>query len=109
MKNFLVLYYISDEAMEKMKHSTPEDHLKGMKPWYDWRDQQADSIVDFWSPIGKAQRVTATGNIQKSNRIAGYSVVRAHDVAKASKIMSSNPHLSWAKGNYIEVCEVLPM
>jgi hypothetical protein len=47
MKKFLVLYYASAEAMEKMKDSTPKDHEDGMKEWKSWRDKCANAVVDF--------------------------------------------------------------
>jgi len=59
MKKFLVFYYASAEAMEKMRNSTPEDHKKGMQPWVDWQNQLGDSLLDFGGPIGKAHKVTS--------------------------------------------------
>jgi len=111
MKKFMVLYMASGADFEKaMKHSTPEQHKKGMEGWMKWMEKNKKSIVEGGAPLGKTKRVDAKGTSNTKNGVGGYSIVQAQSHDAAAKLFGkSHPHLQMMPGGWIEIVEIMPL
>ncbi|MFH1591118.1 MAG: hypothetical protein ABIC95_04270 [archaeon] len=109
MKKFIVLYYSSPSAMEKMKESNPEDKKKEMEGWMQWAKNCGDGLVDMGAPLGNGQQVTADGSSASGSKVTGYSVLQADDMEKAVAMLQGHPHLGWSDGCEIEIHECMQM
>ena len=112
MKQFIVLYYATQEAMEQMKdqmkNSSPEQMAEEMKPWMAWKDRCGDGLVDIGTPLGNGQKMMSDGSAPSEKNIIGYSILQADDMDGAKAMLKDHPHLTWAKGCSIEVYESMP-
>ena len=109
MKKFIVVYYASVEAMEKMKDSSPEEMKKGMEPWMAWAAKTGDGLVDLGTPLMGGQKVSKSGSSPSDKNVMGYSILQAEDMQGAQALLEGHPHLEWASGCEIEVHESMPM
>ena len=109
MKKFMVLYFATVEAQQKMKDASTEEAMKGMKPWMDWQEKIGDALVEMGSPISNAREVTKDGVKKSNSEVAGYSVLQADSIDGASEMLKDHPHLSWMEGAKIEVYEYFPL
>ena len=111
MKKFIVIYHATEEAMEKMGDSTPEEMKKGMEPWMAWAKKIGKGLVDMGTPLGNGQKVTKSETMPSDKGVVGYSVLQAESMKEAVAMLKEHPHLGWAKGCEIEVHEsmALPM
>lgn len=98
--------------MAKMKESmatmTPEDQKKEMAEWGEWMKANMASFVDDGNPVGKNTEVSASGIVQKSNDVGGYSIVQAETMEDAAKIIASGPHVKMP-GATTDVMEIVEM
>lgn len=109
MKKFIVIYYISKDAAEKMKDYSQEEQKEGMKKWMEWAKKCGDGLVDLGSPLGNAQIINDKGSSQSHKEVAGYSILQAENMEKAKEMLEGHPHLGWNEGCEIEINECLPM
>ncbi|MBL4661974.1 MAG: hypothetical protein JKY22_00035 [Flavobacteriaceae bacterium] len=107
MKQFLVNYYSSPAAMEKMANSTPEEMQAGMKPWMDWKDEMGENLIDMGTPLMPAQVVGSDDAAVA--KASGYSIIQAADINSAKTMLAEHPHLKWDSDSSIEVSECMPM
>lgn len=106
MAKYLVLYRSSVDAMEQMASSTPEQAQEGMALWMKWFEKTGPALIDFGSPVGKAQ--TLPGKADTGVPVGGYSILEADSPAAVTKLLDDHPHLQ-APGAVLEVLEFLPM
>ena len=93
---------------ERLAGATPEDRQKGMELWMAWAAKCGDQLVDFGSPLGGGQRLSASGSSPSDNDVTGYSILQAEDMDAAKALLQAHPHLEWAAGCDIEVYESMP-
>ena len=81
------------DAMKKMMAESSEaDRKKGMEEWGTWMKENAAGFADIGGPIGKNSEVSAGGAVEKSNDVAGYSVVGAESKEAAIAFIQGSPH-----------------
>ena len=108
MKKFLVLYRMDMAAMRKMMTENPEMGKKGMEEWGVWMKNHTADFVDAGAPTGKNSEVSASGAVEKSNDIGGYSILQAESKEAAAAMLKDNPHLKMP-GATIDLAELMPM
>ena len=82
------------EAMKKMMAENPEAGKKGMEEWGAWMKKHMADFADPGAPTGKNTLVSASGAVEKSNDIAGYTILQAESKEAAATILKDNPHFS---------------
>lgn len=107
MKKFLVNYYSSPAAMQKMATATPEEKAAGMKPWMDWSNEMGENLVNMGSPLMPAQ-VVGSNSAAKATA-TGYSIIQAADINAAQALLANHPHLQFDADSSIEVSECMSM
>ena len=96
--------------MEMMENATEEQKMEGMKPWFAWKDEVGDKLVDFGSPLCGGTRLLPDGtNAPSTKEVTGYSIIQANDLEEAKSLLSTHPHLKWTGGGDIEVHECAQM
>ncbi|MBV9099291.1 MAG: hypothetical protein JO079_14660 [Frankiaceae bacterium] len=106
MPKYLVLYRSSATPEEQMSSGTPEQAQEGMALWMKWFEKTGPALIDFGSPVGKAQ--TLPGRADTGLPIGGYSIIEADSPEAAGKLLDDHPHLH-APDATLEVLEFLPM
>lgn len=97
-------------AMKKMQSKmTPEKHKEGMALWMAWAKKCGKKLVDLGSPLGKGVKLTSKGSSPSTKNVAGYSILKASNMAEAKKLLKNHPHIKWNAACQIEVHEALPM
>ncbi len=109
MKQFVVIYYAPQSAMEKMHSMSPEDMKKGMEPWMKWAEKCGEHLVDMGAPLGIGQHIDPSGITSSKTEASGYSILQADNMAEAEELLKGHPHLGWGDGCYIEVHEKMPL
>ncbi|HZJ20068.1 MAG TPA: hypothetical protein VFD35_06910 [Pricia sp.] len=110
MKNYLLLYYAPESAIEKMGTASKEEKEAGMKQWMDWKSKNEENVIDFGAPMMGAYRIEADGSeSRKQSTITGYSLIQANDRDHAESLVKDHPHLDWTPECAIEVFECIPM
>ena len=107
MKKFLVNYYSSPAAMQKMATATPEETAAGMKPWMDWAESMGENLINMGSPLMPAQVVGSDSPAVA--KATGYSIIQAADIGAAKASLADHPHLKWDADSSIEVSECMSM
>lgn len=110
MKKYIVLY-LAPPAMLKtaMKKSTPAQKREHMKMWMAWKKSCGRAIVDLGAPLGSSFGVNKKGSKASNKSVAGYSILRARNMAAVRKLLKNHPHIVWSSQCSIEVHEALPM
>ena len=109
MKKFLVLYRASQSGFEQMMKTTPEQQKAGMDAWMNWSKKAAGSIVDMGAPLGKAVRVSKSGQVAQSpNDLGGYSIMQAESKEALAASMKEHPHFMMPDG-WIEIVDLMPV
>jgi len=108
MKNYMAVYLGSGE---KMKNWKPDEATmkQGMEAWQKWSIDNAASIVDHGSPLGKTKRIDKDGISDTSNEMGAWTIVRAESHEEAAKLFENHPHFTIFPGERVEVMECLPM
>jgi len=109
MAEFIVLYYASQSAMEKMQSMSPEEMKKGMEPWMKWAEKCGDHLVDMGAPLGNGKHIDASGITSSKTEVTGYSILKADNMIDIEGLLKGHPHLGWGDGCYIEVHEKIPL
>jgi hypothetical protein len=107
MKKFLVLYRASQSGFEQMMKSSPEQQKAGMDAWNAWSQRAAGAIVDMGAPLGKAIKVTKSGDVSASpNDLGGYSVLQAESKEALAAQLREHPHFMMPDG-WIEIVDIM--
>lgn len=105
MKKFVLLYHTPAEAVAN-RQPNPEEQAKAMEAWFNWRDRCGDSILDFGAPFASSLVSKEAGELMDAKKgPGGYSIVQSQDLDGVKALLEDHPHLSWAPGTEIEVCE----
>ena len=107
MKKYLITYHMNDEAMAEAMKGTPESREEGMKPWFTWKEQMGESLLDFGSPLMGSKTISPDGSLGQSSReMAGYSMIKAENMEEATELLKDHPHLKWNAGCNLELHEI---
>ena len=89
MPNYVLAYY------GEPKFKNPEDGAKHMAKWRAWSTSLKDSWVNPGSPLEKSKIVSLSGisDDNASDRLTGYSVLKADSLEAAIAIAKKCPHL----------------
>ncbi len=111
MKQYLVTYHASAEALSNSMNTPPEEAAEAMKLWHQWAEKCGEQLIDMGNPLGNSMALAVGGESSKSNKeMAGYSMLKARDIEHAKELLSGHPHLSgWDNSCAIEIHEVMPL
>ncbi len=89
MSNYVLTYY------GEPKFKSPEEGGKYMAKWQAWVGNLGDALVNPGVPFGKSKTVSSNGvsDDAGSNRVTGFSIVKADSMDAALKIAKGCPHL----------------
>ena len=107
MKNFMAIYLGSAEANAKLEIADAQK--AGIDKWMKWATDNAGSIVDQGSPLGKTKKINADGISDTKNRITAYTIVRAESHETAARLFLNHPHFTVFPGDSVEIMECLPI
>ena len=85
---------------------TEKEQARVMAAWGKWYGKLGKAVVDPGNPVGHAATIASTGRVTKGggkNPISGYTVIKAGDLATATKLAKGCPILKG--GGSVEVCE----
>ena len=108
MKKFMVVYRMDMAAANKMMTENPELAKKGMEDWGIWMKKHEADFADAGAPLGKNTQMSATGSVEMSNDLAGYSILQAESKEAALAVLADNPHFQMS-GATADVMEVVAM
>jgi hypothetical protein len=96
MKNFLLLYITKKDQADSGEGS--------WDPWMKWKEDKADIIVDFGSPLGDGKNLSDKNTLSDSKNVTGYSIIQAEDMGSAVKLLEDHP-MNDIAGGEIEIYE----
>ena len=102
MPEYIIAYHGGTEP------ESPEEGAKGMAKWQAWMGGLGDAMVNPGTPLGMNMTVTSDGVSDEggSNRLSGYSIVKADDMDAAIEMAKACPFLEIGT---LEVAEVRQM
>ncbi len=108
MPKFLVLY-VSEKPAEQQMNASPEEIKKGMEPWNAWFKRLGSAVIDQGNPTGKPFALNKKGVTKAhADKVTGYTIIEAKDMAKAKTMIIDHPHLDQPKSS-VEILEIMPM
>jgi|SRR3989304_3577718 len=102
MNNYVLTYY------DEPKFKSPEEGTKYMSKWKAWVGGLGDAMVNPGHPL-KRSKVVSSGGVTDgavSNRLTGFSVVKAGSMEAALEMVKKCPHLEHGT---VEVAEAMEM
>ena len=89
MSNYVFTYY------GEPKFESPDQGAKYMAKWQAWVGGLGDALVNPGVPIGKSKIVSSGGVSEDagSNRVTGFSIVKADSLEAAVEMAKGCPHL----------------
>ena len=105
MANFIIIYHGSGN----MQNMTREEGMAHRGKWMQWVESLGDGVVNSGQPLKGNQMLSSGGasDVQGDNRISGYAVVEAVDMAAALQMAKGDPFL--LMGGSIQVAEMVKM
>ncbi len=102
MSNYAFVYY------GEPKFKSPEEGAKYKAKWKVWTDGLGDAWINPGAPFGKSKTVSSGGVSDGggSNRLVGYSIVKADSMDSAIEMAKRCPHLEHGT---VDVAEVMEM
>ena len=102
MRNYVFAYY------GEPKFRSPEEGAKYKEKWMAWVGGLGDALVDPVTPLGKPRTVSSRGVSDGggSNRLTGFSTVKADSIDVALELARGCPHLEHGT---IDVAEAMEM
>jgi hypothetical protein len=102
MNNYVFAYY--GEPTFKSR----EEGAKYMEKWKGWVGGLGDALVNPGTPFGKTKTVSSGGVSDggRSNRLTGYSIVKAGSMDAALKMAKECLHLKYGT---VDVAEAMEM
>jgi len=90
------------------KPESPEEGAKHMAKWQAWVANLGDAVVNPGTPLGMSKTVSSGGVTETdgSNRLTGYSIVKADSMVAALEMAKACPFLDMGT---LEVAEVMEM
>ena len=102
MPNYAFAYY------GEPKFESPEEGSKHMAKWQAWAGGLGDAWVYPGNPFGKAKTVSSSGvsDDARSDRLTGFSMVKADSMDAAIQMVKGCPHLEYGT---VDVAEAMEM
>ncbi len=102
MGNYAFAYY------GEPKFRSPEEGAKYKEKWMAWAGGLGDALVNPVTPLGKPKTVSPSGVSDGggSNRLTGFSLVKADSLDAAVEMAKGCPHLEHGT---VDVAEVMEM
>lgn len=102
MSNYVLTYY------GEPNFTSPDEGGKYMAKWLAWTDGLGDALVNPGVPMGKSKTVSSNGvsEDERSNRLTGFSIVKADSMDAALKMAKGCPHLEHGT---VDVAEAMEM
>ncbi len=102
MKNYVFVYY------GEPKFKSPEEGAKYKERWRAWMGGLGDALVNPGTPFGKPKTVRSAGVSDGggSNRVTGFSIVKADSIDAALEMAKRCPHLEHGT---VDVAEAMEM
>jgi len=102
MSDYVLTYY------GEPKFESPEAGAEHMAKWQAWMGGLGDAIVNRGTPMGRSKTVSSGGvsDDARSNRLTGFSIVKAASMDAALDMAKGCPHLEHGT---IDVAEAMTM
>ena len=102
MPNYAFAYY------GEPNFGSPEEGARHMAKWGAWMSGLGDALVNPGTPFGKTKTVSSGGvsDGDGSNRLTGYSIVKAASMDAAIEMAKGCPHLEHGT---VDVAEAMEM
>ena len=102
MSTYVFIYY------GEPKCESLEDGTKYMERYKAWKGSLGDAWVNPGTPLKKAKTVSSNGvsDDDRSNRLTGFSIVKADSIDTALEMAKKCPHLEHGT---LDVAEVMEM
>lgn len=102
MSNYVFMYYGDPNF------STPEEGEQNRARWEAWADGLGDALVNRGIPLGMPKTVSSTGivNGARSERLTGFTMVKADSLDAAIEMVKGCPYLEFGT---IDVAEAFAM
>jgi hypothetical protein len=88
-----------------MASLSSEERQAAMSEWMDWAGRSGESLAEFGSPLGEADKVGSSASI--NGHVTGYSILETSSRQAALELLDGHPHLSGPGETSIEVLEFL--
>lgn len=108
MSKFMVLYYASEDAMERMRNMAPEEGANMKRKWYEWKEKCGDSVIELGAPLMNPHTLIKEGSSSCLSQLGSYSVLETDSMETALYLLEDHPHLSFGEGCSLEVYESMP-
>lgn len=102
MSNYVFTYY------GEPKFESPEEGAKHMAKWQAWVGSLGDVMVNPGTPLGKFKTVSSSGvsDDAGSNRLTGFSIVKADSMDAALEMAKGCPYLEHGTVGVAEAMEM---
>ena len=99
MPNYIIAYHGGK------KPESPEEGGKQMEKWQAWVDGLGDAVVNPGTPLGMSKTVSSGGVSDDggSNRLMGFSIVKADSMDTALEMAKGYPHLEIGTVEVVEM------
>lgn len=87
----MALYIYTGDGPFQAPESTPEEQAEGLKPWFAWKEEYGQRIVDFGTPVFGASRGNGNSWSAANQRVTGYSIVSAESLEAAQEMFAGHP------------------
>jgi len=93
MKNFVAIYYSTEDDMKVFKDLSPEEMKNATKSWDEWEEKINSNIVDIGAPLLAGVALDSVAEQKDPNKIiSGYSIVKAKNIEDAKLLFWDHPH-----------------
>lgn len=107
MKKYMVMSYMSTEAMLTMKERTQDDRQDTMAAWMTWKENYSEHVIDMGAPLFGGVTVKADGKTTPSDKnVAGYMIIAAETLDQAITLLQKSPLFDYTDGCDIELHEL---
>ena len=105
MVEFVVIYHSPHPRKKEIQDMSPNELSEWKERWTKWIEKCGEHIVDMGAPLRNGKRTDASGTTTSKTDVAGYSILKADDMAKVEELLDGHPHLEGGDGYYIEIHE----
>jgi hypothetical protein len=110
MKKFMVLSYVTPEALVKISDRVPEEMQETMKLWLAWNEKYRTQVIDMGAPLFGGVKVLSDGSTEASKReVAGFMMVEAESLKDAIELLKVSPLFDSPEGSDVEIHEAMAM
>ncbi|HCX22592.1 MAG: hypothetical protein CMB80_06915 [Flammeovirgaceae bacterium] len=94
MNKYLVIYHAPVSAVKAMASATDEEKAAAMQPWFAWKEEMGEHLLDMGSPLFGGLKLNDNGTAVASQKeVTGYSMIQAASYDQAKELLIGHPHL----------------